>query len=307
MTRIVSWILALADDYFDEERLFCMTIYEEVKKRFHRLSKGQRKVAQYVLDNPRAVAQHVAAEVGRQAGVSESTVIRFCYAIDLGGYTELQMLMKEYLLQTEPTKARAYGSNAKVKSIEKNASNLMNQDAKAIVDTIQLIDDEQLTNAVKALDEAQSIYVMATVSTAPIASWLVGTLQQLHPNVTHLEDSHAYVQEANELSANSVVLVVALEKPTAEFVKFVEGAQRKGAHIITVADTALTPLRAASTSLFAMGTKQKSILNMTPVVFTFLHTLLECTIAQNRRKYEQFQKDGVSQERPALRLVNTLQ
>ena len=294
------------DDYFDEERLFCMTIYEEVRKRFHRLSKGQRKVAQYVLDNPRAVAQHVAAEVGRQAGVSESTVIRFCYAIDLGGYTELQMLMKEYLLQSEPTKARAYGSNAKVKSIEKNASNLMNQDAKAIIDTIQLIDDEQLNGAAKAIDEAQHIYIMSTVSTTPIASWLVGTLQQLHPNVTHLDDPHTYVQEAQEFDQNSVMLVVALEKPTADFVKFIDGAERKGVKVITVADTAMTPLRSSTTHLFAMGTKQKSIFNMTPVVFTFLHTLLECTIAQNRRKYEQFQREGVSQERPALRLVNTL-
>ena len=147
---------------------------------------------------------------------------------------------------------------------------------------------------------------MSTVSTTPIASWLVGTLQQLHPNVTHLDDPHTYVQEAQEFDQNSVMLVVALEKPTADFVKFIDGAERKGVKVITVADTAMTPLRSSTTHLFAMGTKQKSIFNMTPVVFTFLHTLLECTIAQNRRKYEQFQREGVSQERPALRLVNTL-
>lgn len=283
-----------------------MTIYEEIKKSFHRLSKGQRKVAQYILDNPRVVSLHVAAEVGRQAGVSESTVIRFCYAMDLAGYTELQTMIKEYILETEPTKNRAYGTNAKVKCIQKTASALMNEDAKVITDTIQLIDDAQVIEAAKALDEAQAIYIMATASTAPIASWLAGTLEQLHPTVTVIDDPHTYVQEAQEFGQNSVMLVVALEKPTADFVKFIEGAHRKEVNVITIADTAMSPLRNVSTQLFAIGAKQKSILNMTPIVFSVLHTLLECTIAQNRRKYEQFQKEGV-QQRPALRLVNTLQ
>ncbi|OCS84518.1 MurR/RpiR family transcriptional regulator [Caryophanon tenue] len=284
-----------------------MTIYEEIKKRFHRLSKGQRKVAQFIIDNPRTVSLHVAAEVGRQAGVSESTVIRFCYAMDLAGYTELQTMMKEYILQTEPTKSRAYGSNAKVKSIQKNASSLMNEDAKLITDTIQLIDDEQLAMAAKSVDEAQHIYVLATVATAPIAHWFIGTLEQLHPSVTLLHDSHTYAQSVQEFGPNSVLVVLALDKQATECTKLSESAQRKGVEVITIADTALSPLRTHSSYLFAMGTKQKSILNMTPVVMSFLHTLLQCTIAQNRRKYEQYQKEGVQEGKPELRLVTTFQ
>lgn len=284
-----------------------MTIYEEIKKRFHRLSKGQRKVAQFIMDNPRAVSLHVAAEVGRQAGVSESTVIRFCYAMDLAGYTELQTMMKEYILHTEPTKSRAYGSNAKVKSIQKNASSLMNEDAKLITDTIQLIDDGQLAMAAKAVDEAQHIYVLATVATAPIAHWLVGTLEQLHPSVTLLHDSHTYAQSVQEFGPNSLLVVLALDKQATECTKLSESAQRRGVEVITIADTALSPLRTHSSYLFAMGTKQKSILNMTPVVMSFLHTLLQCTIAQNRRKYEQYQKEGVQEGKPELRLVTTFQ
>ncbi|WP_042477048.1 MurR/RpiR family transcriptional regulator [Bacillus ndiopicus] len=74
-----------------------MSICENIKKRFIRLSKGQRRVAQFVLNDPSIVTTKIASEVGKIAGVSESTVIRFCYAMDFSGYNELQKRMKEDL------------------------------------------------------------------------------------------------------------------------------------------------------------------------------------------------------------------
>ena len=59
------------------------------------MSRGQRKVAQFVIDNPTLVTTHIASEVGQLIGVSESTVIRFCYAMELGGFSELQEEIKK--------------------------------------------------------------------------------------------------------------------------------------------------------------------------------------------------------------------
>ena len=59
-----------------------MNIYDFIKSKYLRLSKGQRKVAQFILEQPSTIITNIASEVGRLAGVSESTVIRFCYAIE---------------------------------------------------------------------------------------------------------------------------------------------------------------------------------------------------------------------------------
>lgn len=67
-----------------------MTIFEVIKKKFLRLSKGQRKVAQYVLANPNQVVASNISDIVRAVGVSQSTVIRFCYALDLPGFVALQ-------------------------------------------------------------------------------------------------------------------------------------------------------------------------------------------------------------------------
>ena len=86
------------------ERLYSgMSICKSIQQRYIRLSKGQRKVAQFVMDHPSIVATQTAAEVGRLANVSESTVIRFCYAMELTGYVALRELLKNYLLDKKVT------------------------------------------------------------------------------------------------------------------------------------------------------------------------------------------------------------
>ena len=94
-----------------------MSICDSIRKKYIRLSKGQRKVAQFVIDNPNIIATQVASEVGRQAGVSESTVIRFCYAMDLSGFSELQQKVKDYLVEKEglvPVTVKAHTEKNKI-------------------------------------------------------------------------------------------------------------------------------------------------------------------------------------------------
>ena len=75
-----------------------MKLDEVIQQHFQQMSKGQKKVALYVMDNPKEVAVSSAQELGTKIGVSETTVIRFCYSLALTGYAELQKKMREKLL-----------------------------------------------------------------------------------------------------------------------------------------------------------------------------------------------------------------
>ena len=54
------------------------------------MSKGQKKLADYILLNYEKTAFYTAMELGKAVGVSESTVIRFPQAIGLTGYPQFQ-------------------------------------------------------------------------------------------------------------------------------------------------------------------------------------------------------------------------
>ena len=60
-----------------------------------KLSKGQRKIAEFIEQNYDKVVFMTAARLGQVVQVSESTVVRFANALGFEGYPQLQRALKE--------------------------------------------------------------------------------------------------------------------------------------------------------------------------------------------------------------------
>ena len=271
-----------------EERLLGMSINEEIKRRFIRLSKGQRKVGQFVMENPTVVIANGAAEVGRQANVSESTVIRFCYAMDLSGYVELQEEIRNDLM-TRNEGARVQSPYASGKQNTLIHGKIMQRDIQNIQDTIGLINDQTLQKSAKWMHEADSIYILGARQAASVASWLSYTLKTLRPNVKQIRtDSDDIVQQINSMSENTTLIVFSFDKHTKDMQTIVEIAKMKKTKIIAITDSTLSPLREYTSALFALGMKNQSTLDIIPVLFSFMHALVEEMIMHNKTEYDQY-------------------
>lgn len=131
-----------------------LTICENIKKKYIRLSKGQRKVAQFVMDNPNIVWTNTASEVGRLADVSESTVIRFCYSMDLAGFSELQDKLKEYLM--EKGEASEVKQAVPVKKIRNHiGADIVKNDIANISKTFNQLKEQDVEEVVQLLHTAK--------------------------------------------------------------------------------------------------------------------------------------------------------
>ncbi|MFJ7186252.1 MurR/RpiR family transcriptional regulator [Lysinibacillus xylanilyticus] len=267
-----------------------MSINEEIERRFVRLSKGQRKVAQFVMNNPTVIIGNGAAEVGRQANVSESTVIRFCYAMDLSGYVDLQDKVRSYLMtqnegaSTQPT----YSSNKRnIPSFGK----VMQRDIQNIQDTIHLINDNMLQKSSKWMHEAENVYILGTRQAASIANWLSSTMKTLRPNVKQLRsESDDIVQQINSMGEQTTLIVFSWDKHSNDIQTIVEIAKKKKAKIIAITGSALSSIREYASALFTLGLKKQSSLDVIPVLFSFLHALIEEMVSQDKAQYEKYQQ-----------------
>ncbi len=65
------------------------------------LSRAERRVADWLLAHPRQAADATLAEVARECGASEPTVIRFCRRVGLSGFRELTIRLTEALSRPE--------------------------------------------------------------------------------------------------------------------------------------------------------------------------------------------------------------
>ncbi|WP_025117522.1 MurR/RpiR family transcriptional regulator [Lysinibacillus fusiformis] len=267
-----------------------MSIHEDIKKRFVRLSKGQRKVAQFVMDNPNTVIANGAAEVGRLANVSESTVIRFCYAMDLSGYVELQEEIRGYVMSQD------VGTNLQTtytgkKLTDSSFGKVMQQDSRNIQETIQLISDQQIQKSSKWMHEADNIYILGTRQAASVANWLSNTLKTLRSNIKQLRiDSDEIMNQINNMGERTILIVLSFDKQLKDIQTIVEIARMRKVKIIAITGTAFSPVREYANILFALGTNKHSSLDIVPVLFSFLHALLEEMISQDKGQYEKYQK-----------------
>ena len=77
----------------------------KLNQTYKSLSKGQKQLANYIMENYDRAAFITASKMGRIVGVSESTVVRFAYALGYDGYPELQKSLQT-LRFTEPSTRR---------------------------------------------------------------------------------------------------------------------------------------------------------------------------------------------------------
>ncbi|WP_347861929.1 hypothetical protein U0355_01590 [Salimicrobium sp. PL1-032A] len=74
------------------------TLEQAIRKWYPSLSKGQQKVADYLMKHQEKSAFLTASELGKEAGTSETTVIRVSYVLGFRGYSAMQKMIREDLL-----------------------------------------------------------------------------------------------------------------------------------------------------------------------------------------------------------------
>jgi len=74
-------------------------LMSKIKNNFHKFSKGQKLIAQFIIEHYDKAAFMTAAKIADRVDVSESTVVRFASSLGYSGYPEmqkaLQVLIKE--------------------------------------------------------------------------------------------------------------------------------------------------------------------------------------------------------------------
>lgn len=278
-----------------------MGIHDEIKRNFLRLSRGQRKVAQFVMDNPMALTTQTASDVGKLIGVSESTVIRFCYAMGYSGYGDIQRKIKEDLLINQKKDKNKLTLS---KKDEQLVSEVMNRDVKNILNSIPLINKEHFQQTIKWMHELNTIFVLGFRESSPTASFLTSSLKSLRTYVEQIEpDVENIIQNINSMDENSLLFVICLEAVQEDILAIVEKAKNNKAKIVAITTSTLTPLREYVDVKFTISKAKQASVGLQTVICSLIQALVEGMIAQNERQYVAFQKMNTKIEKNILETV----
>ncbi|MCH7323672.1 MurR/RpiR family transcriptional regulator [Solibacillus sp. MA9] len=276
-----------------------MSICDEIKRKYIHLSKGQRKVAQFVSDNPNVVATQIASEVGRLADVSESTVIRFCYAMDLSGFSELQDQIKAHLIDKgEMTAVKKALPTKKIKN--QLGAQIVKRDLAGISKTFNGLVEHDVEQVIQLLHSAKRIHFLGFRQSAPAAFWMYNNLKMLRENVFFIpHEADKIAQQLAMMDEQSLLVVFALDEEYEDVATTVEIAKHKNVKVIAIRDKPLKTDEPANIVLY-VPSAQEGGATCTIAIFALLHVLVEEMVSKQPQQYEGFK---LQQKRSQSKLI----
>lgn len=279
------------------------TIKERIEQQYNSLSKSQQKVANFVLNNPTYVGVHSAVEVGKLAFTSETTVIRFCYAIGLSGYAQLQKELTMYLFEhnTNSTLGNYVSSKEEIFKEKQLCEKVMGQTSTQIIRIAKQIDPDQFHETTKKLHEAKNIYLVGEGASSLAAQWFQFTLNMLRPNVRLVQtETGMLIRTLQEVDETSIAIVISLHRYYKEPIQITEEFVKRGVYTVAITDSNVAPIHAFANEAFVLQQSELSTIDMMPALISFLNTLVVGMMShdvayynQQRVKYDDFQNSFI--------------
>lgn len=267
-----------------------MNIKELIDRHYHELSKTQKKVAAQVLDYPRQVALKSAQELGAEIGASETTVIRFCYSLKLAGYTELQKMIREQLLNQESSLSSYRQSKVELQDKPHFMMQVMEQDRNMIEETMREIRETDYDMAIEQLSKAKKVYILGMRSSSAAASWLSYAVGLVRSDVRSIRpEVEDVVQTISEMGKEDVLVVISFHRYLREPIQIAHLAKKQGIFILGITDSHLAPIHSAADVLFPIHSPDKSTLDATTSLFSFMNAIVAGLIVKEKEAFEKRQ------------------
>lgn len=210
-----------------------------------KLSKGQRKIAEFIEANYDKVAYMTAARLGEVVQVSESTVVRFAIALGYEGYPQLQRALKEIVRHrlTSAQRLTLAGSFTP----EALPAEVLRTDMNNIRATIEALDGALFQQVVDSISQADSIYLLGLRSAAPLADFLGYYLHYIFDDVRVIGNAINDTFEAiARIKQGDVMIAVSFPRYSNRTLESMRFARSRGVKVIGITDGGMSPLHEES-------------------------------------------------------------
>lgn len=217
-------------------------LISNIQSQYTRLSKGQKLIAQYILNNYDKVAFMTACKLGETVGVSESTVVRFANALGYSGYPKLQAALQELIKNKLTTVQRVemahdYSDDFAI------LNKVLKSDIDNIRSTLEEIDERAFKEASNKLLRARKIYILGMRSSFVVAQYLGFYLDIILDNVHIIRmDMGDAFEQIVRINEEDVIVAISFPRYSKKSYQIVDYAKEKGAHVISLTDSLFAPV-----------------------------------------------------------------
>ena len=258
------------------------TIIQRLNLRGQPLSKGHRRIAEYIAEHYDKAVFMTAAALGNACGVSESTVVRFATAMGYEGYPELRETLASLVRQQLTSEQRfAIASTIQERDV---LSTVLHNDEQNIRKTVEALSQLDFDDVVSRLLAARRIYVMGLRSAAPLAQFMYHYLHQVLDDVKLVHNTTGDVfEEIARIGEKDVLVGISFPRYSARTLECMRFAKQNGAQVVGLTDGEMSPLHDEADVCLCASTDMASFVDSLAAPLSVINALV-VSVGLHRRE-----------------------
>ncbi len=138
-------------------------VLERISESIEEMFAAERKVADYILENPRQVIAFNVTDLAERSGASDATVIRVCKRVGFKGFYQMKIALAEELGRNQTV---GYPNPAENPNGAKEVIKCLTRDLLRIAD---MLDEDTIEHCVEMICESRRVFVIAVGNSIPTA------------------------------------------------------------------------------------------------------------------------------------------
>ena len=258
-------------------------LMSRINQHYPSMSKGHKAVASYITDHYEKAAFLTAAKLGEAAGVSETTVIRFAAVL---GYDSYPSFHKDLEDMTMKLVSSRQGQELPAHNMSDSGllGSVLTSDAKKILLTLDELDKTAFYNAVNTILDAKRIFVIGIRSCAPLASFFAFYLQMIFDRVHLLvtTSTSELFEQMIDICEDDVIIGISFPRYSMRTLKAMEFANSRRAKVITITDSANSPMNLYSSCNLIAKSDMTTIVDSLVAPLSVINALI-VVLCQSKR------------------------
>ncbi len=257
-------------------------------------SKGQKRIAQYILEHYDEAAFMTAFRLGETVGVSESTVVRFAAELGFEGYPELQKALQELVRSKLNSIQRIEVTRARMTDDEV-LDNILSYDMANIRKTLDELPRDTFYEAVDAIIHARKVYIFGAGSCRSLANFAAYYLKMLLGDIhlVYTSSEMEILEEMFSIDEHDVLIGLSFPRYSSKAVKTLHFAHSRHAKVVAITDSMLSPIASYADYLLLAHSDMATIVDSLVAPLSIINALIVAvsvkTLDENRDKLSELE------------------
>ncbi|NHM29487.1 MurR/RpiR family transcriptional regulator [Neobacillus terrae] len=255
-----------------------------IRSIYPKLSEKEKKIADYILENPEIVIHRTINEVADDLNLADATVFRFSKRIGFKGFQAMKISLASEIISSDPKKVSSQNDNNDNDNLSQT---IFKTTITSLENTLERLDDNAFSKAADLILNADRVQFFGTGTSSFLALDAFQRFSSAGIKASAFLETQFQLTTASQLSKNDVAVIVSKSGSSQETVSILETIKKTSASLIGITGFSQSPV-SLNTDValysFTDRTDEPASLSSRIVLLTLLDALYMTVLSQTNHK-----------------------